>query len=130
MARVARCVKCGRFFETRKPNQVYCVEQCRPRTHYTKRSSTERGYGAAHQKRRKQLLPLAYGTPCPICGLLMLLGQALDLDHSTPISKGGTEGDRITHAFCNRSRADGVRSNQHIARRARAALARQARPHP
>lgn len=107
MARVARCVKCGRFFETRKPNQIYCVESCRPPSHYTKANTTVRGYGAEHQRIRKQLLPTAYGHRCPICAQVMLQGQDLDLDHSTPIAFGGTRADRITHAHCNR-----VRGNQ------------------
>jgi hypothetical protein len=57
------------------------------------------------QKRRKQLLPYAYGTACPLCGLTMYEDEALDLDHSTPVALGGgaQPGDRIAHASCNRS---------------------------
>jgi hypothetical protein len=67
-------------------------------------STTERGYGHAHQRQRARLLPHAVGTMCPLCGLPMLEGQALDLDHSRPRSIDPTSrGDRITHASCNRS---------------------------
>ena len=56
-------------------------------------------------RRRKQLLPYAYGLTCPLCGLTMYEGQALDLDHSTPVVLGGgvEPGDRMAHASCNRS---------------------------
>jgi hypothetical protein len=49
-----------------------------------RRSTTERGLGSSHQKARRRLLPDAYGRPCPLCGLLMLPGQPLDLDHVVP----------------------------------------------
>lgn len=60
--------------------------------------------GSKHQKQRQQLLPLAYGRPCPYCGCVMLKGQALDLDHVIPRAFGGKDGPvRIAHAGCNRS---------------------------
>ena len=63
-----------------------------------------REYSAAHRKERARLLPYAYGTDCPMCGLTMYEDQALDLDHATPVVLGGGQvGDRITHAACNRS---------------------------
>jgi hypothetical protein len=68
-----------------------------------KLSTTERGLGGDHQKRRRLLLPYAYDTPCPLCGRLMLKGQFLDLDHEIPRVLGGTDGPvRITHRSCNR----------------------------
>jgi 5-methylcytosine-specific restriction endonuclease McrA len=66
-------------------------------------TTTERGYGYAHKQRRAALLPLAYGTPCPICQRIMQKGDALDLDHSVPLAEGGRRGDRIVCARCNRS---------------------------
>jgi hypothetical protein len=59
-------------------------------------------YGHQHQQRRAALLPRAYGQPCPMCGVLMLPTMRLDLDHSTPHTYGGTVGDLIVHASCNR----------------------------
>lgn len=56
-------------------------------------------YGSAHQKLRKQLLPNAYGTPCPRCGRLMSQGQELQLDHGDP---GATGYLGIVHGICNR----------------------------
>ena len=73
-----------------------------------------KAYGWKHQQRRAALLPWAYGMPCELCGETMYQGQALDLDHSRPLSLGGTDGDRITHASCNR-RA-GARLRTHPAR--------------
>jgi hypothetical protein len=54
---------------------------------------------------RRKLLPLAIGTLCPMCGRVMLEGQALDLDHSVPqrfAGLGRSHGDRIVHRSCNR----------------------------
>jgi len=41
-----------------------------------------RGYGADHDRERKRLLPLAYGTPCRYCGRLMWPHENLALDHT------------------------------------------------
>jgi hypothetical protein len=61
--------------------------------------SARGAYGGRHQATRRALLPDAYGRPCPRCGLPMLPGQALDLDHTD---------DRVgylgcSHAKCNRA---------------------------
>jgi 5-methylcytosine-specific restriction endonuclease McrA len=59
-------------------------------------------YGHAHRKRRDALLPRAYGQPCPLCGVVMLPGMALALDHSVPIAYDPrSQGDRIVHRSCN-----------------------------
>lgn len=80
--------------------------------HAKKASATARGMGYAHQQTRKALLPYAYGTPCPICGNEMQVGQALDLDHEIPRSLGGVDGPkRMTHASCNRSRGNGTKKS-------------------
>lgn len=64
----------------------------------------DNAYDWEHQKRRAELLPLAYGTPCPRCGKVMLEGDDLDLGHSTDlIIDPHAIGDRIEHASCNRS---------------------------
>lgn len=73
----------------------------------TGRTTTERGLGWAHQKRRAALLAAHVdGTACPICRRPMHTGQGLDADHTVPRSKVGTAADRLAHATCNRSRGD------------------------
>lgn len=69
-----------------------------PWTNKAKTSTTQRGYGAAHRRKRAELLPSAYGQPCSRCGQLMREGQALHLDHA--------DHDRsvylgFSHASCN-----------------------------
>jgi hypothetical protein len=59
-------------------------------------------YDATHQRLRRSLLPGAYGRPCPFCGLVMLRGERLDLDHSVPVVYGGGGFGRMAHASCNR----------------------------
>lgn len=61
-------------------------------------------YGWEHKRRRDALLPLAYGQVCPgTCGRVMTRDMRLELDHSVPLALGGTVGDRIMCASCNRS---------------------------
>jgi hypothetical protein len=67
-------------------------------------TARQRGYDTRHDRLRTRLLPLAYNTPCPRCGEPMLVGQALDLGHSTARAVDPhARGDRIEHARCNRS---------------------------
>jgi hypothetical protein len=61
-------------------------------------NTTAAGYGNSHQKLRKALLPQAYGKPCSRCGLPMLPGQALHLDHD---DFDRTEYRGFSHAACN-----------------------------
>lgn len=62
-------------------------------------------YGWEHKRRREALLPLAYGKVCPgSCGRVMTKDMRLELDHTVPLALGGTVGDRIMCARCNRSR--------------------------
>ncbi|WOF23829.1 hypothetical protein N8K70_03875 [Microbacterium betulae] len=65
---------------------------------------TDSPYGWEHQKRRAELLPLAYNTPCPRCGNIMLETDDLDLGHTVDHAiDPHSVGDRIEHADCNRS---------------------------
>ena len=64
-------------------------------------SRAERGYGAAHQATRAELLPLAYGTRCPHCDEFMFPHHDLHLDHTE--DRTGYVG--IVHAYCNTSDA-------------------------
>jgi hypothetical protein len=67
-------------------------------------TTTQRGYGWQHQQRRAALLPVALGTPCPICGRVMLAGQALDLHHPIRLVDDPTSiATQIVHAKCNRA---------------------------
>ena len=69
-------------------------------------TTSQRGYGAAHQQRRRVLLAAAIGTRCPLCLEPMRHDQRLDLDHSVPlIHDARSIGDRIVHSSCNRGRA-------------------------
>ena len=61
-------------------------------------------YDFEHQQRRNRLLPVAYNTPCPRCGQLMLMGQDLDLGHTVDVAVDpNSKADRVEHASCNRS---------------------------
>jgi hypothetical protein len=72
----------------------------------TRGTTTQRGYGTPHQRRRAQLIPSAIGTVCPLCNEPMLAHQKLELDHTTPLAHDPNSiGDRIVHATCNASRA-------------------------
>jgi len=61
-------------------------------------NTTAAGYGSQHQKLRKALLAKAYGQPCSRCGLPMLPGQALHLDHD---DYDRTKWRGFSHAKCN-----------------------------
>ncbi len=70
----------------------------------------ERGYGYTYQKLCKALLPAAYGTPCVRCGLPMLPGQKLHLDHD---DYDRTRLRGFAHAECNiRAAARKARAKQ------------------
>ena len=99
----------------------------------SKKSTTERGLGWAHQQQRRRLLARHVdGSPCPcldlddcgpgcLCrpagrGLPMYRdparnvdGMALEADHTQSRSQGGALADRLLLAICNRSRGDGTR---------------------
>lgn len=69
-------------------------------------TTTQRGLGTDHQRRRRQLLPIWLGQPCPIggpkCDGIMTDPKRMDLDHRTPRALGGTRGDRMACVPCNR----------------------------
>lgn len=62
-------------------------------------------YGKEHKRRRKELMPAALGTMCPVagphCDGLMFVPRRMHLDHSTPVALGGMVGDRIVCMPCN-----------------------------
>lgn len=61
--------------------------------------TTARGYGYPHRKLRAALIKDAIGKPCVRCGMPMLRGQQLDLDHTE--DRTGYRG--MAHAHCNRT---------------------------
>jgi 5-methylcytosine-specific restriction endonuclease McrA len=95
------CLDCGVLSQgSRCPTHTAARAQVRDTA---RGSSAARGYGPAHRARRALLLPLAYGTLCPRCGVVMLPGQGLDLDHVIPIAHGGRDDAKVmVHALCNR----------------------------
>jgi hypothetical protein len=70
-------------------------------------------YPRSHVQRRKELLPKAIGTLCPVCHKIMTADQKLHLDHSVPIRNDPTPrpGDRIIHAGCNTGWQRGLKGN-------------------
>lgn len=56
-------------------------------------------YGAAHQRARRAGLAFAYGSPCVRCGVTMVEGEALHLDHRDD----GRGYLGFSHARCNTS---------------------------
>ena len=90
------------------------------------RTTTQRGLGAAHQRRRKQMLPGALNTPCPgpligprssRCVGIMTHPRHMDLDEDPPRALGIPTTWRICCAPCNRSA--GARLGNQLARRTR-----------
>jgi hypothetical protein len=57
-----------------------------------------RRYGYRHQRIRAAFLPEAYGRACLHCGLPMMPGQALGLDHTAD----GSQYRGMAHSRCNR----------------------------
>lgn len=93
-------IKPGNTHGTRCPEHAAMYERGRRPVP----SARARGYDAEHDARRRALLPLAYGKPCPRCGEPLLPGQDLDLGHAVARSVDpASRGNRIEHAHCNRS---------------------------
>jgi hypothetical protein len=88
--RYCRNPRCGRiFFISTQLTKVYCSPECRHSHDTRKRDGHAILYGSEHRQTRKKLLPLAYGQLCDFCGLPMYEDQALDLNHTIPVSQGG-----------------------------------------
>ena len=83
-----------------------------------RRSANHKSYTYEHDKRRKELIPLAIGTPCPCrsrncrrhsgqptCGRLMVNPKQMDLGHDPPLCVDPTPrpGNVVICASCNRS---------------------------
>lgn len=91
-----------------------------PRPPRARQTTTERGLGHGHQRLREQLLPGAYGKPCPKCGEPMLPGQELDLGHAQDRAVYGAHNQgarQMEHARCNRQSGQALGSALRRARR-------------
>lgn len=75
-----------------------------------KRSTTERGYGGEHQRRRAEWCPLveAGGVACARCGRVIIPGSAWHLGHT--VDRTGYVGPE--HARCNTQ--DGARRGNRL----------------
>jgi hypothetical protein len=102
------CAQCGEPFEPKRPNQKYCTVECRARRHRQSAgwqrnagTTTERGYGAGHQRERKKWRAIvdAGNAHCCLCGTWLPPGAPFDLDH-TP-DRTGYRGAACPS--CNRS---------------------------
>lgn len=100
------CQRCGSEFTTEYGDKrwKYCGPECFRKAQHARGSGTpsrnpnrDREYGTEHRRLRQQLLPLAYGNPCPLCGAVMEHGQPLHLDHTE--DRTGYRG--MVHARCN-----------------------------
>lgn len=84
------------------------------------KTTTERGLGWQHQRKREALLAVHRdGAPCWWCSRPMYRdktrnfdGQALAADHIQARANGGTVAGRLLHGSCNSSRGDGSRDAQ------------------
>lgn len=115
--RRADCCRCGSPVPPGTRRWKFCSDECFRKARNArgsgKPSTAKRGYDYAHQLLRAKLLPLAYGTPCALCGLVMNEGDELHLDHTE--DRDGYRG--MTHAACNV--LDGARRGGQRARMAR-----------
>lgn len=99
----AMLVAAAKWYDDRKPTP--------PKT------TTERGLGWEHQRKREALLAVHRdGAPCWWCSRPMYRdktrnfdGQALAADHIQARANGGTTAGRLLHGSCNSSRGDGSR---------------------
>lgn len=117
--RLPACSHCSGPIDPASRRWKYCSQQCldtvRVKRGFSKvpKSTSSRGYGSLHQRKRSELLPLAYGTPCHLCGAIMQEGDDLHLDHSE--DRTGYRG--MAHASCNVR--DGARRGAAAQRRKR-----------
>lgn len=66
--------------------------------HATPKTTTQRGYGHAHQQQRRKLIAqLKNGTPCPECGKPMFKTAAKNFDHA-PLEADHGPGHALKHA--------------------------------
>lgn len=93
------------------------------RTRTSATSSTARGYGQQHRKRREQLLARHVdGTPCTWCDQPMYVDKErnfdaaiLEADHSDSLKLHGMSlPDQLLHRRCNRQKREGGQGREHL----------------
>jgi len=97
------CQDCGRLFDrATSPGHQRCApcQQHADQQHEARRgTTTQRGYGAAHQaERARQLEAFTPGQPCARCGRPIASADDADLGHTD--DRSGYRG--LEHAACNR----------------------------
>lgn len=74
-------------------------------------SASQRGYDARHRRWAASAKRRAVGTPCVLCGVVMVSSDDLEAEHSTPLATDrASRADRIVHARCNPRGGAGMRS--------------------
>lgn len=72
-------------------------------------------YGNEHRRARDAMLPYAVGQPCTRCGVPIMPGDRVDLDHADNIESVsefyGSVYSGFAHASCNR-RAGAIKGNK------------------
>jgi 5-methylcytosine-specific restriction endonuclease McrA len=100
VALATRCLDCGARTKGSR------CSACQARRSAARGTTTQRGYGAAHQRRARRAIALQPW--CSICG------SATDLtaDHITPLARGGHPLGplRVLCRRCNSRRAQGLTS--------------------
>lgn len=120
------CQQCGGTFTPRARTQRFCSKPCAGKWQWRGHTPRTNGWGkrpsvdAAHRRLRKQLLPDALGTPCPLCRVIM--DKTAQLDHIVPRAQGGTstrDNVRIICARCNHARGSHLGRVVYARRRSR-----------
>jgi 5-methylcytosine-specific restriction endonuclease McrA len=105
------CQWCGTRFTPRARTSRFCSKQCAGKWQWRDQPRRVHMWGkhppvdAAHRRLRAALLPLAIGTPCPLCTRIM--DKTAELDHIIARALGGQTSRancRIICAPCNRKR--------------------------
>jgi hypothetical protein len=122
MTRMPRrwCIDCNALFDANLTRTFRCppcqaaadaVRRARNRAYDKTRdrgTTTERGYGAAYQRARRQLLATAIA--CHWCGLEFTAASPATADHDPPLARGGTERQMVASCGpCNSRRGGQLR---------------------
>jgi 5-methylcytosine-specific restriction endonuclease McrA len=102
MAMTMPCLDCGALTQGSR------CSQCKARHDAGRGTTTQRGYGADHQRRAKAVI--AAQPWCSLCGHAGSQDNPLTADHVVPVSHGGIRGPlRVACLRCNSRRGNRVR---------------------